>query len=84
MCMAALSKEFKQVCEASPNQRRWVIITLREEAASLSASDLGLTAGENIGDLGIIKAELSGKEVVDVSRKEEVEEIVPDMRVDML
>ena len=39
--------------------------------------DLGLTAGENIGYLGIIKAELSGKEVVDVSRKEEVDEIVP-------
>ena len=79
--MARIEQDVEELSRKKPQQRQQVVITLTEEAQHLKAADLGLPDAEEIGDLGILKGSLTGKQLLELSQRDEVEEIVADRDV---
>ena len=79
--MPRIEQGLEEFSRKYPQQRRQVVITLTEEAQHLKAADLGLLDAEEIGDLGILKGSLTGEQLLELSQRSEVEEIVLDRDV---
>lgn len=82
--MAHIDQQLEKLCRENPQQPQQVVITLTEKAQHLKAADLGLAGAEEIGDLGILKGTFTGKQLLELSKRSEVLEIVPDSEVTAL
>lgn len=82
--MAQIDQNLEKLCKKNPQQRQQVVITLTEEAQNLKATDLGLAGAEEIGEMGIIMGTFTGKQLLELSCRSEIEDITPDFDVSAL
>ncbi len=81
--MARMDQELERLCRENPQEQQKVVITLSREAKGLTTADLGLHGAEPIGNLGIFKGVFSGRQLLELRERHEIEEITPDIEVGM-
>ncbi len=79
--MAYIEPNLAKLCQKDPKKPRKVVITLTEASQHLGGSDIDLADAEKIGDMGILKGTYTGKQILELSNRGEVEEITPDFEV---
>ncbi len=83
--MADLDDQLRSRCEADPELEVQVVVTLARHAKKTRATDLGVSGLEEIPGLpGILKGRLKGHEVISLSRRPEIKEIMEDFEVSAL
>ena len=79
--MARIQQDLEERIRKDPRQAQQVVITLTEASQHLSAADLGLDGVQQIGDLGILTGSVTGQQLLELSKRSEIEEIVSDSEV---
>ena len=82
--MTKMDPKLEKLCRDNPKARQDVVITLSKEAKGMKAADFGLTGGQEIGSLGIIKGSVAGEDLLELRKRSEIEEITPDIEVHTL
>ena len=77
-----MDKDLKRACEQNPETEFHVVITLRIESEKDPRLKEELAHAEPIGDMGIYKGLFTGRKLLEMVVRPEVEEIVRDFEVD--
>ncbi len=78
--MVRIDEKFQKQCQDNLDRLHDVVITV-SEMQNMEPSELGLTDTEEIGGSGIFKGSLTGRKILELSRQDKIEEIMPDMEV---
>ena len=79
--MARIEQDLEARIRKDPHQAQRVVITLTEASQHLSPADLGLAGVQEIGDSGILTGSVTGEQLLELSKRSEIEEIVSDSEV---
>jgi hypothetical protein len=83
--MSKIEPHLAQSYQENPQSPQKVIITLAPESQSLKAADLGLSDVQEIGEgSGIYTGTFTGEKLLKLSQRHEIQEITPDIEVNML
>lgn len=77
-----MDKDLRRACEQNPETEFQVVITLRIESEHDPVLKKELAHAEAIGAMGIYKGLFTGKKLLELALRPEIEEIVHDFEVD--
>lgn len=83
--MCNMDENLKKLCRENPKQSRKVVITLSEEYQNIKPDEIGMPKLEEIqGIPGIFKGTFTGEKLLDLTKRNEIKEIVEDFEVDIM
>ena len=79
--MGRISQVLDQACRESPDREFSVVIALKESCQEVTPQALGIQAEVIEGIPGIFKGKLRGESILELSKRDEVEDVTDDFEV---
>jgi len=81
--MKCIDEKLEKLCIQEPKRPRKVVITLKEESKNLKPIDIGLSQAKELkGIPGAFAGTFTGEELIKISKRKEIQEIIEDFEVE--